>query len=261
MTDECYFSLECATVWRGEQCVLNDFSLRLRLGESVAILGPNGSGKSTLIHVLTGGLRPAARPDTICTLFGEEYYAISELRHRIGMVMPDDLPRLDPEESAVDVVLSSFRGCYGRTREMRFSQIEKKRAVETLDRLGVVHLAPRAFGRLSSGEKQLMLLARALVHDPSVLVFDEPTCALDFAAATRLTRIMRDLIQTGHTLVLVTHHPGEIPPEVSRAILMKAGKIFADGEKRKVLGSANLSELYQTPLNVRFQDGWCQVRG
>jgi iron complex transport system ATP-binding protein len=260
MPGDCYFALDHATVWRGDHRVFRDLSLRLHLGESVAILGPNGAGKSTLIQLLTGGLRPEARPETRCTLFGEEFYAIADLRHRIGMVMPDDLQRLHPAETALDVVLSSFRGAYGRTRDMRFSQAEKSRTHDVLARLGVEQLATREFGRLSSGEKQRLLLARALVHDPAVLVLDEPTSALDFAAATGFAQTMRELIQTGHTLVLVTHHPAEIPPEIPRAVLLRHGAIHADGPKRRVLSSASLSDLYQIPLQVRWPGGWCHVQ-
>lgn len=260
MPAECYFELDHATVWRGENRVFRDFSLRLHLGESVVILGPNGAGKSTLIQLLTGGLRPEALPETRCTLFGEEFYAIADLRHRIGMVMPDDLQHLHPAEAAIDVVLSSFRGAYGRTRDMRFSSSEKSRAGDVLDRLGVSDLAQREFGRLSSGEKQRLLLARALVHDPPVLVLDEPSSALDFAAATGFTRLMRELIRSGHTLVIVTHHPAEIPPETERAILLRQGAVFADGPKRRVLTDSTLSELYQTELHVRWPGGWCDVR-
>lgn len=260
MPGNCFFELEHATVWRGENPVLRDFSLRLQLGQSVAMLGPNGAGKSTLIQIITGGLRPEAGPETSCSLFGEPLYAISDLRHRIGTVMPEDLQRLQPTETAIDAVLSSLRGTYGRTREMRFSHSEKNRAHAVLARLGIARLAPHEFGRLSTGEKQRLLLARALVHDPEVLVLDEPTAALDFAAAAGFVQIMRDLILTGHTLVLVTHHPSEIPPEIPRAILLRDGALFADSPKRRVLTSPRLSELYQTPLQVRWHDGWCQVR-
>ncbi len=260
MPGDCFLALDRATVWRGELRVFHDLSLRLHLGESVAILGPNGAGKSTLVQLLTGGLRAEARPETRCILFGEEFYSIPDLRHRIGMVMPEDLQRLHPAESAIDVVLSSFRGVYGRTREMRFSRSEKSRASDVLARLGIAALADREFGRLSSGEKQRLLLARALVHDPAVLALDEPTSALDFAAATGFARVMRELMQTGHTLVLVTHHPAEIPPETPRAILLRRGGIFADGPKRRVITSGSLTELYQTPLRVRWPAGWCHIR-
>jgi iron complex transport system ATP-binding protein len=218
-----------------------------------------GAGKSTLMQLLTGGLRPEARSETHCALFGHEHYAISELRHKIGIVMHEDLFRMHPAELALDLVLSSFRGAYGRTSDMRFSTNEKKLAMNTLDRLKVADLAQREFGRLSSGEKQRLLLARAMVHDPAVLVLDEPTSALDFAAAIAFSEIMRELILTSHTLVLVTHHPAEIPPEITRAILLRKGTIFADGAKRQAITTASLSDLYQFPLKVRWSDGWCHV--
>src|SRR5690606_6016833 len=123
-----FFEIRNATVWRGEVAALRDFSITLRRGESVAILGPNGAGKSTLLKLLTGELRPEAQPQTTCRLFGESLWSIEDLRHRIGVVMPEEVARFHPEETTRDAVLSSLRGAYGRTREMRFSKVEKSRA-------------------------------------------------------------------------------------------------------------------------------------
>jgi iron complex transport system ATP-binding protein len=258
--DGCFLDIRDATVWRGDRPALRDFSLSLRLGESVAILGPNGAGKSTLLKLLGGELRPEARAGSRCRLFGEELWALEELRHRIGVVMPEEVARFDPEERAADVVLSSLRGAYGRTREMRFRADEKRRAAEAMTRLGVAGLAARDFGTLSSGERRRLLIARALVHRPAVLVLDEPSTALDFAAATALTAVMRELIGQGQTLVLVTHHPGEIPPEIGRVILLEAGRVRADGPKRRVLDAAALGALFGLPLRVGWRGGWCEVR-
>lgn len=257
---ERFLEIRNANVWRGENRVFHDFSLELRLGESVAILGPNGAGKSTLIKILTGELHPEANPETCCRLFGEKLYSLWELRHRIGMVMPEDMKRLDPSENASDVVLSSFRGAYGRTREMRFSKREKELARNVMDRLEVGNLVGREIGTLSSGERQRFLIARALVHEPGVLVLDEPSSALDFAASVGLIQVMRDLVSSGHTLVLVTHHPGEIPPEVDRVVLLDQGRVAADGPKRKTLTSEGLSRLFRIPLKVSWPGGWCDVR-
>jgi len=257
---ERFLEIRNATVWRGENPVFRGFSLNLDLGESVAILGPNGAGKSTLIGLLTGEFRPEANPAACCRLFGGDLYSLWELRHRIGMVRPDDLKLLDPGETARDVILSSFRGAYGRTRGMRFSQRERTQADEVMSRLGVGDLAEREFGTLSSGEKQRFLIGRALVHDPEVLVLDEPSSALDFAASIGLIRVMRELISHGHTLVLVTHHPGEIPPEVGRVVLLDHGRVFADGPKRKTVTSSNLSALFRVRLKVSWPGGWCDVR-
>lgn len=258
--EEVIFEIANARVWRGDTLALKDFSLKLVHGESVAILGPNGAGKSSFLKLLTGEVRPEADPATSCELFGEELWSLEELRHRIGVVMPEEISRFDPDELGIDAVLSSLRGAYGRTRDMRFSRRDKERAREAMELMGVLHLAGREFGTLSSGERRRILISRAIVHEPGVLVLDEPSTALDFAAAIQLTGTLRKLQGTGRDLVLVTHHPGEIPPEIGRVILLKDGRIFADGPKRKILTSARLSELYQVDLGVKWSHGWCEVR-
>jgi iron complex transport system ATP-binding protein len=249
-----------AQVWRGDTLALMHFSLRLIHGESVAILGPNGAGKSSFLKLITGEVRPEADPHSFCRLFGEDLWSLEELRHRIGVVMPEEVERFHPLEITRDAVLSSLRGAYGRTREMRFSQSDKKRAHHAMHLMGVTHLADREFGALSSGERRRILIARALVHDPEALVLDEPSTALDFAAALHLTGTLRTLLGNGRDIVLVTHHPGEIPPEISRIILLKNGRIFADGDKQKILTSDLLGELYQLNLHVSWNDGWCIVQ-
>ncbi len=257
---DAFFQITQAKVWRGDTLALRDFSLTLIHGESVAILGPNGAGKSTFLKLLTGEIRPEADPVTCCRLFGEDRWSLEEIRHRIGVVMPEEVARFESYEVTCDAVLSSLRGAYGRTRDMRFSRAEKQQAQRSMERMGVADLAEREFGTLSSGERRRILIARALVHQPEVLVLDEPSTALDFSAALQLSSTLRSLLGAGRDLVLVTHHPGEIPPEIDRVILLQAGRIFADGEKRKILTAAKLSELYQVKLRVSWSGGWCDVR-
>ncbi|MEO5916093.1 MAG: ATP-binding cassette domain-containing protein [Luteolibacter sp.] len=254
------FEIKNANVWRGDTLALRDFSLSLVHGESIAILGPNGAGKSTFLKLLTGEVRPEANPLSSCRLFGEELWSLMEIRHRIGVVMPEEVSRFHPEETACDAVLSSLRGAYGRTRDMRFSKLEKERALASMKMMGVAELADRCFGTLSSGERRRILIARALVHEPEVLVLDEPSTALDFSAALQLGSTLRSLMQTGRDLVLVTHHPGEIPPEIGRVTLLKNGRVFADGNKREIITRERLRELYQVELSVRWSGGWCDVR-
>jgi iron complex transport system ATP-binding protein len=260
MTPTAFFEIRNARVWRGETLALKDFSMSLRHGESVAILGPNGAGKSSFLKLLTGEVRPEANAETICRLFGDELWSLDALRHRIGVVMPEEIARFASDELAIDAVISSLRGAYGRTREMRFSQCEKQATLDAMQWLGVANLAEREFGTLSSGERRRILIARALVHQPEVLVLDEPSTALDFAAAVTLTETLRSLLAIKRDLVLVTHHPGEIPPEIHRVILLQEGRVFADGPKREIMTSARLSELYKVPLTVKWSCGWCEVR-
>lgn len=255
-----FFEIQNANVWRGETLALRDLDLSLRTDESVAILGGNGAGKSSLLKLMTGEVRAEARPGTVCRVFGEERWCLEELRHRVGLVMPEEVARFLPDELAADVVRSAFRGAYGRTGDMRFKASEKEKAVSAMQETGVGGLAGRLFGQLSSGEKRRFLIARALVHEPEVLVLDEPSTALDFAARLAMLERLRAIASGAGAIVLVTHDPGEILPEIDRVILLKDGRIVADGRKRDVLTSGNLGELYGMKLRLTWSKGWGMVR-
>lgn len=258
--DNPLFEITNANVWRGDILALRDLTLSIKFGENVAILGPNGAGKSSLLKLITGEVRPEAKPETTCKLLGEERWCLEELRHRLGIVMPEEVARFHDYEVALDVVLSSFRGAYGRTGDMRFSSSEKARALAVMQEAGVDSLSIRFFGELSSGEKRRFLIARALAHNPEILVLDEPSTALDFAARLRMLERLRLLAQSTTSIVLITHDPGEIIPEIDRVILLKDGQVFADGEKNELLTTATLSELFGMPLKLHWQDGWAAVQ-
>jgi iron complex transport system ATP-binding protein len=251
-----FFEIRNANVWRGDVLALRDLNLSLTSNENVAILGANGAGKSSLLKLMTGELRAEARPNSSCELFGEDLWCLEELRHRIGIVMPEEVSRFDDDEIAGDVVLSVFRGAYGRTREMRFSASEKQRALNAITTAGVADLRNREFGQLSSGEKRRFLIARSMVHTPEILVLDEPSTALDFAARLVMLGKLRTMTKTTKSIVLVTHDPAEIFPEMDRVILLKAGRIIADGPKRKILTSTTLSKFYGIPIKLHWNHGW-----
>jgi iron complex transport system ATP-binding protein len=124
-----------------------------------------------------------------------------------------------------------------------------------LERMGVGHLAKRAVARMSSGEAKRTLIARALAHDPQALLFDEPSNALDIAAQAQLRESMRSLAKAGMTILLVTHHVGEIIPEIDRVILLKGGRVVGDGRKLEMLTSERVSELFGVGLRVTERNG------
>jgi iron complex transport system ATP-binding protein len=115
------------------------------------------------------------------------------------------------------------------------------------------------FQRLSSGQQRRLLVARALVHDPSALIFDEPFNGLDIRAAFELSALLRDFCQPGHSIVLTTHHVDEIIPEIDRVILLQAGRVVADGSKHEVLTGERLSELYGLALRLSERNGWYRL--
>ena len=136
----------------------------------------------------------------------------------------------------------------------------RRRAAEALDTVGAAHLASRTLNRMSSGEARRVMLARALVIAPRVLVLDEPTTGLDLVARHLFMDRVRRIVRNGATLVLVTHHIEEIIPEVARVILLRDGRIVADGPKASVLTAARLSDLFGTPIAHETADGYHYAR-
>jgi iron complex transport system ATP-binding protein len=230
--------------------------LRIEAGERVCILGPNGCGKSTLIKTITRECYPLAREGSSISILGQERWNIFELRSLLGIVSPDLLSSCTTDATGRDVVLSGF---FSSTRIFPHHEPQAElvaRSNAALERLGIAHLANRSVAQMSSGEAKRTLIARALVHDPHTLLFDEPSNALDIAAQVQLRETMRQLAQSGLGILLVTHHVSEIIPEIERVVFLREGRIVGDGAKEKILTSAALSELFGVPVNVARQDGY-----
>jgi len=246
-----------ATVMRGQRPVLENFSLRIEQGEHVAILGPNGAGKTTLIKTLIRELYPRADADLVFRILGHESWNVWQLRRQIGFVSAELQHRYRESTTVRDVVLSGFLssiGVHGMTGT-GITRGDRERTERILDSLSLTGLAGRPFGTLSTGQQRLVLLGRALVHDPGTLILDEPSQGLDFAASADVMRRIRALVNRGISLVIVTHHLDEIPPEIERIILLKEGAVLADDSPEKVLTSERLSDAYQVPIRVlRHED-------
>jgi iron complex transport system ATP-binding protein len=239
---------------------LDDISLRIEAGEHVCILGPNGCGKSTLIKTITRECYPVAREGFSISILGRERWNIFELRSLLGIVAPDLLGACTTDATGRDVVLSGF---FSSTRIFPHHHPDPEKlalADRALERMGVAHLASRAVSRMSSGEAKRTLIARALVHDPRALLFDEPSNALDIAAQLQLRAAMRELAHSGIAILLVTHHVSEIIPEIGRVILLRDGRIIADGPKSEVLTSEGISGLFGIRLRILQQHGYFHIR-
>jgi iron complex transport system ATP-binding protein len=251
--------IQHATLYRGDTCVFKDFSFTLREGEPTAILGPNGAGKSTLLKLISGEVHPMPLDQTRLLLFGEEGWNVWDVRKRVGIVSHDLQRDYLICAEGLNVVLSGFYASNDTYAYQEFSKAQVARAHALLAELGIASLAARRFGHLSTGEQRRFLLGRALVHDPSVLVFDEPTSGLDLKACFQYLDLMRAQIAKGKTVVLVTHHLHEIPPEIERVVLLKEGRVEADGSKAEVLTDVNLSRLFDQSVTLVQANGWYQV--
>src|ERR1700741_3207389 len=248
-------ALSHVTVMRGDSAALNDVSLQVNSGEHVCILGPNGSGKSTLIKTITRECYPLAREGSSMSILGRERWNVFELRSLLGIVSPDLLGSCTTDATGRDVVLSGF---FSSTRIFPHHHPDAthlQRANAALARLGISHLADRPLVQMSSGEAKRTLIARALVHEPETLLFDEPSSALDIAAQLHLRGTMRELARSGLAVLLVTHHVSEIIPEIHLVILLRDGQILMDGPKAEVLTEENLSQLFGADVRIHPHEG------
>jgi len=244
-----------AVVYRGESKVFDGLDLEIEAGCSTAVLGPNGAGKTTLLRLITRDLYPVVREGSWVRVLGLDRWNVFELRGRLGIVSPELQAAYQRRVSGLEVVLSGFFSSIGVHRCETVTPEQRSRADEAVASLGIGDLAGRSFATLSVGEQRRFLLARALVNDPPNLILDEPTTGLDLQGSFRFLRHLRDLAAEGRTLVMVTHHLHEIPPEVEQVVLLKAGRVFACGDKTEMMRSDLLSELFETSVELVHRNG------
>ena len=247
---------ENVSVMRGETLALKEVTLRIGLGEHVAILGPNGCGKSTLIKTITRECYPLVREGSSVRIMGRDRWNVFELRQLLGIVSSDLMTSCTRDVTGRDIALSGFFSSIGIWPHQQVTPAMHEKAEQALAMLEVSHLADRFTDEMSSGEARRVLLARALVHDPHALILDEPSTALDLFAQHELRLIFRKLAQAGIGLVMVTHHLSDLIPEIDRVVLIDHGRIIADGPKREILIAPRLSELFGLPLDLTERDGY-----
>lgn len=244
------------SIMRGPVTAVRDVSLKIAVGEHVAILGPNGCGKSTLVKAMSKECNPVFEEDSGVRVFGRDDWNVFQLRTMLGIVSSDLMERCTRMVSGRDIVLSGFFSTIGIWDYQEITPEMIRRADRAMEMMEVSHLAARFTDEMSSGEARRVLLARALVHDPKALILDEPSTALDLSAQYELRSILRKLAQSGIGIVMVTHHLSDLIPEIERVILMARGSIVADGPTREILTSPRLSSLFGRPLELLERDGY-----
>lgn len=254
-----WLDLQGIEAWAGGHRIVQGLSLRLWLGESTAILGPNGAGKSTLVKLISRCLHPVVQPKSHLRLFGEERINLWSLREHLGVVDSELQQRIPDAMTCRELMHSAFFGAIGLGRGHHCTPQQIERSADVLEQFSLSELAASRYGSLSDGQKRRMLIARAMVHQPQVLVLDEPTNALDLRARHRLLNQLRGLCRRGTTLILITHQIDAIIPEISRVVGLRRGGVVVDGAPAEVLTDEVLSDLYDTPLRVVEGGGYRQV--
>lgn len=242
------------TIRRNGTVILDRLSWTVRPGEHWVIVGANGSGKTSMLSALTGYFTPTAGD---IHLLGEEFGASDwrELRRAIGIVSSSLRQLMHDEDCALEIVAGGLDAQIGH-----WGRIPRKRRIAAEQALAQAEagaLVLRAWGVLSQGERQRVLIARSLICEPRLLILDEPCAGLDPVAREHFLRFVERLARTPHApaIVLVTHHVEEITPAFSHALVLKAGRAVASGPLRRALTSANLSEAFGATLRLSRRAG------
>jgi iron complex transport system ATP-binding protein len=251
-----FLELAHVNVARGENVVLHDINLSVKTGEHIAILGPNGCGKSTLIKTITCECYPLVEPGMKVRIFGRERWDLTELKKRLGVVSTELPGRQTLQTTARDAVISGFFSSSTLWPNLVVTDAMRSRAEEILGVVDAVGIADKLVGEMSAGQQRRIMIGRALVGSAGMLLLDEPSNALDLAAQAELRNLMRRLAQQGTGIMLITHHIADILPEIERILMMRDGRIIADGSREELLTAARLSDLFRTNVQLTERDGF-----
>lgn len=246
--------LEGVSVRREGKWILHDINWEVEKGDHWVLFGLNGAGKTAILNLLNAYYFPTKGSVTVLGMkFGKTYLG-EKLRKQIGFVSSSLQEKFHLGDSAFEVVLSGAFASIG-LYEIPTEEVKNK-AVSLLEKLGCMEYANRNYETLSQGEKQRVLIARALMPDPSLLILDEPTNGLDFIAREQLLESIEAISKNtdAPTIIYVTHHVEEILPLFNKTLLLKEGQVFACGDTAEMISSDHLNQFFGMPVTVLWEN-------
>lgn len=254
------FDLSHVSVVRPGKLLLAEVSWRAEPGQRWVVIGANGAGKTTLLQILSATLYPTTgEAEVLGSRLGQT--DVFDLRTRIGFAGASIADRIPPSEKVIDAVMSAAHAVLGRWHES-YDGVDKDRAVQILNELGIGRLSERAFGTLSEGERKRTLVARALMTDPELLLLDEPGAGLDLGAREDLLASLELLASdpSAPVIVLVTHHVEEIPRAFTHVLMLRDGAVVASGPLDVTLTAENLGRTFGMRLELTDSEGRYSAR-
>ncbi len=248
-----FLKIHNAVVRRDGRAILNIDDFELAEGENIALIGPNGAGKSTFVKLITREVLPLWREEPPVLYRGNARATLGETKKDLGVVSSSMQSQITVHLPVIEIVVGGLFGALGIPNHCTASPESFELAEQALAQVGMLEYKDRDVMTLSTGQSRRVLIARALIHNPKVLVFDEPTSGLDPEGMYYVRRTMRDLVAKGTSIILVTHYPEDIIPEIDRVMAIKSAHVFADGKKSEVLTTERMTELFEVPLKILSQ--------
>lgn len=255
LDEDLVLDLNEVTIVRDGRHVLHPVTWQVEVDERWIIIGPNGAGKTSLLTIAGARQYPSSGTARIVgeTLGKTD---VRELRTAVGMSSAAVAHQVPGGEKVLDLVISAGYDVMGRWRE-RYDRGDELRAMEILEQMGALHLGEQTWETLSEGERKRVLIARALMTDPELLLLDEPGAGLDLGGREDLVRMLGKLAEDpdAPATVMVTHHVEEIPPGFTHGMILDEGRVVAQGLLEDVMTSENLTRAYHQPISLSFDDG------
>ena len=228
--------------------VVKDLNLKLKYNENVILIGPNGSGKSSLLELINRNIYPVLRKDTVFKIFNKELINIWELRKNISTVSNDIKTRINPRIKVFDLIIS---GLYGKYCEIsNISESDVSLGEHLIKKMLLTNLSQKYFAHLSEGEKQIVLIARALIKNPEILILDEPIANLDLKSKFYVIDHINELNKLNSKIICVTHDISMITEIFNRIIMLKDRMIIADGTQSETINNKNINNLFDINIEV-----------
>ena len=253
MVNNFWFEAKNINCFKNGFRVIKDLNLKISYSENVILIGPNGSGKSSLIEVINRNIYPVIDNESILRIFDKELINLWELRKRISTVNSDIKNRISPNLKVFDLILSGLYGRYCFVSNKSERDIFKVESI--IKNMNISNLSKKKFSYLSDGEKQISVIARALIKRPDILILDEPIANLDYKSKFYIIDKINELSKLNTKILCVTHDISMITEIYDRVIMLKGGKIIADGYQNSVINGKNLKKLYGIDVEVIKDNG------
>ena len=248
MRINCWLDVKNTNAYKQNYKVIKNLSIQLFYNERIIILGPNGSGKSSIIDLINRNIYPLINNDSHFRIFNEELIDIWKVRKYISTVNNEIKLRINKDLKVKDVLLSGLYGSFCKIKNpLREDLIKVKELIEKMD---LINISEKKIGYLSDGERQIVIIARAIINNPKVLILDEPSVNLDLKSKIFLIEKIKHLSQLGICILCITHDISIITKDYSRLIFLKDREIIRDGKPSKLMNSKNINQLFDINIGL-----------